>query len=56
LGRVADGEPAITWRHATPRRSAANQSDEPEELHRLRRENQTLRMERELLKKVAAFS
>ena len=26
-----------------------------EELHRLRRENQTLRMEREILKKAAAF-
>ena len=30
-------------------------SDEREELHRLRRENQTLRMEREILKKAAAF-
>jgi transposase len=29
--------------------------DEREELHRLRRENQTLRMEREILKKAAAF-
>ena len=28
-------------------------SDEREELHRLRRENQTLRMEREILKKAA---
>ena len=31
-------------------------SDEREELHRLRRENQTLRMEREILKKAAAIS
>jgi transposase len=30
-------------------------SDEREELARLRRENQTLRMEREILKKAAAF-
>jgi transposase len=30
-------------------------SDEREELQRLRRENQTLRMEREILKKAAAF-
>ena len=30
-------------------------ADEREELHRLRRENQTLRMEREILKKAAAF-
>ena len=30
-------------------------TDEREELHRLRRENQTLRMEREILKKAAAF-
>jgi len=30
-------------------------SDEREELRRLRRENQTLRMEREILKKAAAF-
>jgi transposase len=30
-------------------------SDEREELARLRRENQTLRMEREILKKCAAF-
>jgi transposase len=29
--------------------------DEREELQRLRRENQTLRMEREILKKAAAF-
>ena len=29
--------------------------DEREELARLRRENQTLRMEREILKKAAAF-
>ena len=31
-------------------------TDEREELARLRRENQTLRMEREILKKAAAFS
>ena len=30
-------------------------SDEREELARLRRENQTLRMEREILEKAAAF-
>jgi transposase-like protein len=30
-------------------------SDEREELQRLRRENRTLRMEREILKKAAAF-
>ena len=30
-------------------------TDEREELHRLRRENQRLRMEREILKKAAAF-
>jgi transposase len=30
-------------------------TDEREDLHRLRRENQTLRMEREILKKAAAF-
>jgi transposase len=30
-------------------------TDELEELARLRRENQTLRMEREILKKAAAF-
>jgi transposase len=30
-------------------------TDEREELARLRRENQTLRMEREILKKAAAF-
>jgi transposase len=30
-------------------------TDEREELHRLRRENQTLRMEREILKKATAF-
>ena len=30
-------------------------TDEREELHRLRRENQTLRMEREILKKAAAI-
>lgn len=30
-------------------------SDEREELQRLRRENQTLRMEREILKKAAPF-
>ena len=30
-------------------------SDEREELQRLRRENQTLRMEGEILKKAAAF-
>ena len=29
--------------------------NEREELHRLRRENQTLRMEREIVKKAAAF-
>jgi transposase len=31
-------------------------TDEREELARLRRENQTLRMEREILKKAAAFA
>lgn len=30
-------------------------TDERDEQHRLRRENQTLRMEREILKKAAAF-
>ena len=33
----------------------ASRVDEREELARLRRENQTLRMEREILKKAAAF-
>ncbi len=37
------------------RRSGGLSSDEREELQRLRRENQTLRMEREILKKAAAF-
>ena len=36
-------------------RSGGLSSDEREELQRLRRENQTLRMEREILKKAAAF-
>ena len=37
------------------RRPDGLSTDEREELHRLRRENQTLRMEREILKKAAAF-
>ncbi len=37
------------------KRSDGLSSDEREELARLRRENQTLRMEREILKKAAAF-
>jgi transposase len=37
------------------RRPGGLSSDEREELQRLRRENQTLRMEREILKKAAAF-
>ena len=37
------------------KRRTAWRTDEREELARLRRENQTLRMEREILKKAAAF-
>ena len=37
------------------RRPDGLSTDEREELARLRRENQTLRMEREILKKAAAF-
>jgi transposase len=37
------------------KRAGGLSSDEREELQRLRRENQTLRMEREILKKAAAF-
>ena len=37
------------------RRPDGLSSDEREELRRLRRENQTLRMEREILRKAAAF-
>jgi transposase len=40
---------------AAGRRPGGLSSDEREELQRLRRENQTLRMEREILKKAAAF-
>jgi transposase len=40
---------------AADRRPGGLSSDEREELRRLRRENQTLRMEREILKKAAAF-
>ena len=36
-------------------RTAGLTTDEREELRRLRRENRTLRMERDLLKKAAAF-
>lgn len=46
-------------RHATvdagQGRAGALSTSEREELHQLRRENQALRMEREILKKAAAF-
>jgi len=44
------------WKHElAPEADAPLDADEKAELQRLRKENQTLRMEREILKKAAAF-
>jgi transposase len=42
-------------RELGPDSDSSIDADEKEELHQLRKENKTLRMEREILKKAAAF-